>query len=443
MNREKLAWALGLVLLTVAAFRSPSAAQRDSDYLFVRTLVDINRQVSAHYVENVDQAKLEQAAINGMLSQLDTYSMYVPPDERERFDRALEGTLKGVGIQLHQLPGGEVEVVTPIDGSPAFRAGILPGDIILKVNGESIQGLALPDVIKKVGGQAGSEVTLSVRHVTGETADLKMRREEIIVPTVKGYQRKDDHTWDYFVCKDPRIAYVRLTQFTPSTLDAMKAVTEELLRDGMRALILDLRWNPGGDLRQAVGISDLFLREGTVVSVRGRNRPEEVYKATDGGTLPWFPMIVLVNEHSASAAEIVAGCLKDNRRAAILGTRTYGKGSVQELIPLEGNNGELKLTVAYYYLPSGRLVHKKKDAADWGVDPQIPVPMDEQTLKKVMEERTAYETFRRPASGPSTQPSPDTADIQIRRAVDTLILQTIFQDHPDKARQTAKAPAAD
>src|SRR3954471_10820824 len=193
MNRERLAWLLSFLLLGVVALRSPSAAQRDSDYLFVRTLVDIQRQVAANYVDPVDESKLEQAAIDGMLNQLDPFTNYVPPARSEDFDRMLEGTFKGIGIELNQLDNGQMEVVTPIDGSPAFKAGVLAGDIILKVNGETIEGMRISEVIKKIQGKIGTEVRLTVRHVTGEELELKMTREDIVIPTIKGYQRKPNN----------------------------------------------------------------------------------------------------------------------------------------------------------------------------------------------------------------------------------------------------------
>src|SRR5436190_3799743 len=434
MNRERIAWLLSFLLLAVCALRSPSAAQRGSDYLFVRTLVDIQRQVATNYVEPVDENKLEQAAIDGMLNQLDPFTNYVPPARSEDFDRMLEGTFKGIGIELNQLENGQMEVVTPIDGSPAFKAGVLAGDIILKVNGESIEGLRRPDVVKKIADTPlDTDVRLRVRHESGEEADLAMRRQEIILPTIKGYERNQDGSWDWYVCDNPKIAYLRITQFTPTTFTNVRDTCNDLLKKGMAGLILDLRWNPGGQLDQAVDVVDLFVSEGTIVSTKGRNRPEDIKVAHAPGTLPWFPMIVLVNEHSASAAEIVAGSLMDNKRAAVLGERSYGKGSVQEVIRLEGDNGELKLTVAYYYLPSGRLVHHKKGATTWGVEPQIAVPMDEAAERKVADERLSLENVKRATTKPTTKatnPATQPIDTQLQRAVDTLILMTVLQSQP-------------
>lgn len=432
MSREKLAWVVSVGVIAVLAFQLPgSLATRDDDYAWVGTLVDIHRRVSDNYVEPVDEDTLREGAIRGMLQQLDPYTVYVPPDQREEFDRLLDGSFKGVGIQLEQDEKTlEIVVVTPIESSPAFNAGVMAGDVILKVNGEELAGLRLPDVIKKIAGPLGSPVTITVRHATGETADITMTRQEIVIPTIKGYQRRRDGQWDWYASNDPKIAYVRLTQFTPECYDKLRAVLEDLLKDGMQGLILDLRFNPGGRLDEAKEIVDLFVESGTIVVTKGRNRPEEVAYAKADGTLPHFPMAVLVNDHSASASEIVAGSLKDNKRALIVGTRTFGKGSVQELIPLDGK-GELKLTVAYYYLPSGRLVHKKKDSTDWGVEPHIGVPVDQKQEEAIMLDMDRRDrpirAASKPAEGrpdvknsttepgaapePSTVPSPETTPV--------------------------------
>ena len=434
MNRQRAAWLLSFVLLAVAAFHNPLAAQRDSDYRFVRSLVDIHRQVLSNYVEKVEDGKLEKAAVDGMLAALDDpYTVYVPPAERESFDRALEGTFKGVGVQLNQLPSGEIEVLTPIDGSPAFRAGIKAGDIIVKVNGQSIQGMKIDQVIKSIAGEAGSDVALSVRHVNGQQEDLKMKRGEVVMPTVKGFQRNADESWDYYVSRNPKIAYVRVTQFTSTTFDLLKSTMDHLLKDGMEALILDLRWNPGGQLDSAVQVVDLFVDDGVIVRTKGLKRPEKIERAKHEGTLPDFPMFVLVNEHSASAAEIVAGSLMDNKRAYIVGERTYGKGSVQEVIKMD-DGGELKMTVAYYYLPSGRLVHRRKGADDWGVEPQTKVPMDKDAQLKVMDDRTERERFRRPGSGPATAPtSQPLIDVQLEQALQLAKVMTVMRRQPAPA----------
>jgi carboxyl-terminal processing protease len=442
MNREKLAWTASVVLLVVLAFQIPGTlAQRDDDYSFVRTLVDIHRRVADNYVVDVDEAKLNQGAIDGMLGELDPFSVYVPPAREEDFDRMLSGTFKGVGIKLDQHPDGSIEIVTPVDGSPAARSGILPGDIILAVDDHVLDKVRLLDLMKMIGGKIGTQVKLTVKHYDGKIASYTLTREEVRETIVKGYERNPDNSWDYYICDDPKIAYVQLTQFTGDSYKDLRDVLEAQLHSGMKGLILDLRFNPGGQLDQAEAIINMLIPRGQVIlTTRGRARPEQK-KISDGeGVLPNFPMIVMVNEHSASAAEIVSGSLMDNKRAVVLGERTYGKGSVQEVIPLDEQGGELKLTVAYYYLPSGRLVHKKPGATDWGVQPQIYVPMDLATQEKVLLEQEQKETFNRPIPKAVSQPSTAQAstqptaqpvdDVQLQAAINTMLGVLVFETHP-------------
>lgn len=429
MSRERLAWLVSIVLLAVLAFELPgSLAQRDDDYSWVRTLVEVQRQVVNNYVEPVDPGTIKQNSIKGMLSGLDQFTQYIPPVDEALFDRMLGGTFPGVGISLLSKDHQAV-VATPIPNSPAARAGIDAGDVIVKVNGESIAGLSLDQVVKKVSGPVGTDVTLTVRR-DGKDLDFTMKRQEIAVGTVEGCGRNPDDSWNYFVYDTPRIGYVRITQFEENSLtntfDELKKVISGgdgghgLLDGGMAGLILDLRFDPGGQLDQAIRIVNLFVKSGVIVTTKGRARPEKIERATGEGTLPEFPMIVLVNDYSASAAEIVSGSLKDNHRALVIGQRTYGKGSVQERIPLD-EGGELKLTVAYYYLPSGRLVQRRKDSTDWGVEPQIIVPVDEKTEERIKDEFLSEETIRRPVTRPSTEPTTQPVDPQLQQAINTMI----------------------
>jgi carboxyl-terminal processing protease len=436
MKRERVAWMFSLVLMAVLAFKLPgSMAQRDDDYAFVRTLVDIHRQISTNYVEPVDEQDLRQKAIDGMFTDLDPFSVYIPPEQQEDFDRLLDNSFRGVGIEF-DIQDGKPTIITPIDGSPAFNAGVMAGDVILKVNGDDVEGLESTELAKKITGPLGSKVKITVQHPSGEIVELTMTRQEIVLTTVKGYQHNPDASWNYYVTSNPKIAYLRVTQFTENTFDEMhealvgkaaepgKPAIPGILDTGMKGLIIDLRFNPGGRLDQAIKVVNMFVKDGIIVSTKGRNRPENVVRATGEGTLPYFPMIVLVNQHSASAAEIVSGSLKDNHRALIVGERSYGKGSVQELIPLDDNGGELKLTVAYYYLPSGRLVHRKKGATDWGVEPQIVVPLDDAGQRDVMEQMAVREAIRSARSRPTTEP----IDPQLEQAINTMtgliVLQT-------------------
>jgi carboxyl-terminal processing protease len=454
MNRERTAWLVSVVLVAILAFQIPGTlAHRDDDYAFIRTLLDIHRQVTTNYVESVDDQKLQQAAIEGMLGQLDPYTVYIPPANLEQFENMLEGNFKGVGIQLEQNAKGECEVVTPIEDSPAFKAGVQAGDIIIKVNGEDISNLRLPDVMKKIKGPLDSPVALTVRHADGKTADLTMTRQEIVMPSVKGYRRGGDNAWVYWVSDNPKIGYVRIIQFTNDTFEKLKGIMDVLLKQNLQGLVLDLRFDPGGRLDQAEEVVDLFVKQGIIVKVKGRNRPETVKMAKEEGTLPDFPMAVMVNEHSASASEIVAGSLKDNKRAIVVGTRSFGKGSVQEVVPLDDNEGELKITVAYYYLPSGRLVHRKKDSKDWGVDPQIDVPMDNNAEERLLRAEGEQDVLHgpiahvstNPSSVPATEPTTQPIDPQLDAAV-TAVIQMVHNggkiDLPESKPTTQPAPAA-
>ena len=402
--------------------------QRDDDYSWVHTLVEVQRQVVNNYVKPVEADSLKQNSIKGMLGGLDQFTQYIPPADEEIFDRMLGGTFPGVGISLLSRDHQAV-VATPIPNSPAARAGIDAGDVVVKVNGESITGLSLDDVVKKVSGPVGSDVTLTIER-DGKDLDFAMKRQEIAVATVEGCGRNADDSWNYFVYDTPKIGYVRITQFEENSLtntfDELKKVVTGgdgqagLLDAGLQGLILDLRFDPGGQLDQAISVVNLFVKSGVIVTTRGRARPERIERATGEGTLPDFPMIVLVNDYSASAAEIVSGSLKDNHRALVIGQRTYGKGSVQERIPLD-EGGELKLTVAYYYLPSGRLVQRLKDSTDWGVEPQVIVPADEKTEERIKDQFLSEETIHRPVTRPSTAPATQPVDPQLQQAINTMI----------------------
>ena len=442
--RHRVGFMAVVFAVGVAALYLPgSFAAREDDYAFVRTLVDIQRQVSSNYVEDIKPETLRKGAIEGLMRELDPFSEYVPPAEQEDFNRMLEGSFQGVGVLLNQKDNGEIEVVTPIDDSSAAKAGVQAGDVILAVNDESVVGMLLQDVISRVKGAGGTSVKVKFRRLNGTEVEYSLVRSEIQLQTVKGYTRNEDNSWNYFITggtqsvDEPRIAYLRLTQFTSETAERLKTVMAQLtgtdasgraIVDGVSidGLVLDLRFNPGGQLEAAVQIADMFLETGTIVSVKGRARPEQIERATPAGTLPNFPMAVIVNEFSASASEVLAGALQDQRRATVVGERSYGKGSVQEVMKLANDGGELKLTVAHYYLPSGRLVHRKKDATEWGVEPQIKVPMTPEQQQAAALQRNSLENFRRTIPESTTQPATQPAgrfgaDLQLERAYTTVV----------------------
>ena len=434
MNRERITWMASGAILAALALNVPgSLAQRDSDYKFVRTLVDVYRQVATNYVEGVDEPKLQNASINGMLATLDPYTMFVPESEKEAFNDALDGNFKGVGIRLNQNPDTlQIEVVTPIDDSPAWKAGVLPGDVLVSVDGKSVVGQRLEGdtgIISRIKGPNGSKVTLGLlRGKVKKAIDISMTRAEFLVPQVKGFERAPDNSWNYFADAKNQIGYIRLTQFTPDTGKQIADICQKLLQQGMRGLVFDLRFNPGGRLEEAEQLIDLFVKDGIIVTVKGRNRPEQKTMAKAEGTLPDFPMAVLVNEHSASASEVMAGALKDNNRAFVVGARTYGKGSVQEVVPLDSHSGELKITVAYWYLPSGKRVQRLKDAKEWGVEPDYVVAMDDSAQERLLTAQIKSESMRIALETPATTqdstgttvPTTQPIDPQLDKALDVV-----------------------
>ncbi|MEJ1160338.1 S41 family peptidase [Prosthecomicrobium sp. N25] len=319
---------------------------------------DVFERIRADYVEQPDDAKLIESAINGMLTSLDPHSSYLSPKNFRDMQVQTRGEFGGLGIEV-TMEDNAVKVVSPIDDTPAHRAGVRAGDIITHLDGESVQGLSLNQAVDKMRGPVNSAITLTVkRDGVSDPVEIKIVRDVIRIRSVRSKTEGD-------------IGYIRITQFNEQTFeglrDSIERITKEVGADKLKGFVLDLRNNPGGLLDQAISVSDAFLEKGEVVSTRGRNAEEtQRYNARPGDLAKNKPVIVLVNGGSASASEIVAGALQDHRRATILGTRSFGKGSVQTIIPL-GANGAIRLTTARYYTPAGRSIQAK------GIDPDIEV----------------------------------------------------------------------
>jgi carboxyl-terminal processing protease len=370
-----------LILLVIVmgfgnlANNAASGQDGDDVYRGVRLLGEAVRLVREHYVTEVDNRKLYEHAIQGMLQGQDRFSAFISEEELPDFRKQIEGVFGGIGVVIGQQ-NGWIMVISPIEDGPSYREGVLAGDRFIEIEGKSTDGMTLDDAVKMLTGKPGTKVTFKVIH----EADLKeetftITREIIHVKTVKGMTRDEQSQWQYIVDKDAGVACIRVTSFTNDTVDDLRKAIEEAKRQGMKSLILDLRFNGGGVLKGAIGMVDLFISEGVIVSTRGRSDPEEVHRATAEGTLEYFPMAVLVNDRSASASEIVAGALQDHGRAIVIGERTFGKGSVQNIFPLDNGRAAMRLTVAKYYLPSGRCLHREDDSKEWGVDPLIEVKM--------------------------------------------------------------------
>jgi carboxyl-terminal processing protease len=412
MSRRNLSWLVGIVavgLLSFAvAFSAPPASslvvvESEEDYKLVKLVVDVLHEVRQKYVQKLDkerERKLVEDMINGGLERLDPHSTYINAREYKQFNKQSKGKFGGIGIQVgyDRQNRGQLTVISPMVGTPAYDAGILAGDIILKIDGKSTENMRLSEAVDLIQGDPGQKVVLTVLHEGAkEGVDVPIVRDEIHVQSVLGDLRKaDSKDWDFFLDHKSKIGYLRLTNFSETATDEMKAALKELVRGGARALIIDLRNNPGGLLRAAVEISDLFLAEGRIVSTRGRNHKDEEYDAKKDGTVlesaEALPIAVLINRYSASASEILAAALQDHDRAVVVGERSYGKGSVQNIIMMEKDTSALKLTTASYWRPSGKNIHRfpdSKESDDWGVKPTpgFEVPMKD-------EERLEYMIYR-------------------------------------------------
>lgn len=420
MTRLVATW---LMLLLIVLGAGPQVARADEpaetdDYELLSVLIDTLDEVQRNYVQDISRRELLEAAIQGVLSKLDPYSSYIRPEEIRRFRTSVENKFGGIGIQVTS-EDGRLKVISPLVGTPAYRAGILAGDWIIEIEGQSIQGITLEEAVRRLQGEPGTEVQITVLHPgLPEPRSVTLTREIIRVETVLGDSRRADGSWNYMVDDSERIGYIRVTAFSRDTAADLKAAIEQLLAEGMQGLVLDLRFNPGGLLSAAIEVSDLFISSGTIVSTEGRNSAPQHFEATEEGTLGDFPMAILVNRGSASASEIVAACLQDHGRAIVVGERTWGKGSVQNVIEMEGGRSALKLTTASYARPSGAKIHRFPDDDEddaWGVLPSdgYEVALGPVELRELVELRRQKDVFvglvsaqtEGPAAGPSTDDS--------------------------------------
>ncbi len=364
---------LGIAVVgsTIAVATSAVRTPKDQ-YGFFDPIVDVDTLINGLYVEEPDPEQLQRGAIEGMIEELnDPYTTFIPRQDTQRFSKDLTGEYVGIGAEV-MMRDGWLTISSPLDGSPAWKAGVMAEDRVVAIDGQSTEGLTIDDCIDKLTGQPNTKVTITVER-GAERLDIEIVRGHIKVQAVKGFMREGgDGRWDHVIDPQSKIAYLRLTQFTPKAAEEVaKAIADSRAEAGgeLGGLILDLRFNPGGLLDEAVAIADMFIEEGTIVSTKGRVFPEHVDTAHAEGTITDLPLIVLVNGQSASASEVLSGALSDHDRAIIIGTRTFGKGSVQTVRPLESGAGVLKITEQYYYLPSGRLLHRRDDSKVWGVDP--------------------------------------------------------------------------
>ncbi len=426
-NKQTVASALLVILVATLAVRLTMAASDSvSRYAWTEPVVEILAEVDKRFYKEPSLDDLQLGAIRGMLEQLDDpYTEFIPRVDVAEFTKDIRGEYVGIGAQVRNETGW-VLIVSPLDDSPAYKAGVEADDLVVAVNGESIWGRPVDDVVVELMGEPGTPVTITIERKGDETDlppgadapsvtdavetengeapptmpghvrfDLTIVRQQIVTSTVKGIHR-DGEKWNYMIDPVDKIGYIRVTQFTGGTVPELAAACRGLLDDGMRGLILDLRFNGGGSLAAAIDMADLFLSKGVIVETRGRSGPPQRAYAQPGGTLPDFPMVVVVNGASASASEVVAGALSDNNRAVILGERTFGKGIVQGLYDLPSGAGQLKITEQYYYLPSGRCIQREDDSTEWGVDPApgFYIPMTDDEVRQMLRLRRDEDVIR-------------------------------------------------
>ncbi len=348
--------ACALALLGSAASAAEKTDDRAKTYELLNLFGDVFERVRTDAVEEATDEQLIEAAINGMLSSLDPHSSYLNTKRFGEMKVQTQGAFGGLGIEV-TMDNGLVKVVSPIDDTPAFRAGIEPGDLITHLDGEPVAGMALSDAVEKMRGEVGSSIKLTIRRGNQEPFDTNLTRAVIKIKSVRSRL-------------EGKVGYVRVSSFTEQTDTGLKDEIEKLKKEAggkLQGLVLDLRNNPGGLLNQAVAVSDAFLEQGEIVSTRARKAEDaQRFNARPGDLAEGLPIVVLINSGSASASEIVAGALQDHGRAILLGTPSFGKGSVQTIIPLTGH-GAMRLTTARYYTPSGRSIQAV------GIEPDIVV----------------------------------------------------------------------
>ena len=398
-------------------------------------LDEIVQQIERNYIQEVDRGELMETAIRAIVGKLDARSAFLRTNDMEFLSATelkdlnihLEQKVAGIGVVLKADATGDVVVQKPLPGSPAFEGGLRAEDRIVTIDGTALPSNQLATAIQLLRGPVGTAVTIGVKRKGSEDVqEISLVRNTIRLPSVLGERPKPDNTWDFMLDDEKKIGYVRLNYIGKQSEAEMRSALDDLKARGMKALIFDLRNAPGGMLDGAVAISDLFLESGRIVTVKSR-KEETAYDARPEGTFSGFPIALLVNQKTASAAEIIAGCLQDHRRAVVIGERTFGQGIVRSLFQLKSGVGALKLPIAAYYRPSGRSVNRypdSKDSDDWGVRPDAgyEVALTEEEFQQYEKDRAARDTL-----SSETTPNADFHDRQLQKALECVQAQLAKQ----------------
>ena len=421
---------LMLVSPLAEAAKQSKAQTEDADtYELLNLFGEVMERAKVSYVEDVSDKKLIESAINGMLSSLDPHSSFLDDQSFKYMSEQTKGKFGGLGIEV-TMENGVVKVVSPIDDTPASKAGLKPGDYITNIDGEAVMGMTLNDAVDKMRGKIGSKVKLTIRRINEKPLEVTLKREEIKIQSVKNSIKADD------------VVYIRISSFSED-VDTMtaKAIKDakKKLGDKLKGVVIDVRNNPGGLLDQAVNVSDLFLDKGEIVSTRSRNEEDTVkYTAKEGDIAKGLPIVVIINDGSASASEIVAGALQDHKRAIILGEKSFGKGSVQTVIPL-GKYGAM--TTARYYTPSGRSIQAKGIEPDIEVKPakvevlDTGVGFSEAEFSNALKNETSGDKNSKNADQKKAEAEELAKDYQLSRAIDLVKALGLYNEGLEDKRK--------
>jgi carboxyl-terminal processing protease len=423
--RRQLLWMCVIAMvLYLFWWLPPIAARQDAVFRSFAPLVAVQAHIHKRFVEPIDDDRLVMGAIRGMIGELDPYSVYMPPQQYLDFmQRPAEGYV-GIGIQVDvDAATNQLVIIGPTDDSPAFDAGVRIGDVIVEIAGQKVSRVMPFESTQRLHGLEGSYAHFTVeRPPDHQRLEFAVKRRRIPTRSVAGFLRLPGDTWDYMLDRPRGIGYICVREFWEQTASSFNEAVDSLVAGGLRGLVLDLRFNPGGDMHACLKIADRFIGSGVLLTTRNRLAVESASEASAADDLPSFPVVVLINGSSASGAEIVAGILQHYRRAVVVGERSFGKGSVQTLIPMEDGDSALRLTTAYYYLPDGRCIHRRHDMdeeAPWGIRPDITVVLSNQEETDLYQEMNR---MRRPVSD-DNPPRQIAADRQLAAALKLLVEQ--------------------